>query len=110
ALAGCASVWKVREALAEAAANVPDTRLREQFRRDFADLAILWSEASQRLNGRSSSIAAPAAVEVLNEVDRLIGPTRAVAIERDRHRRADPAGLAEVLAPYEPAWEFFVVG
>jgi serine/threonine protein kinase/Flp pilus assembly protein TadD len=87
----CRTAWQSRGLLADAEGPVRD---------DLLDLALLWSDLERRLGTRDQARA------VLAEAEELLGPSPALA--RERQRLGDAAGGAD--APPRAAWEHVALG
>lgn len=106
----CGALWDQRTLITTRIGEAtPDSTVRT----DLLDLAILWTELRVRLAPESGKPAARRdALHVLEEAEKLFGPS--VVLEHERRRHAQALGLPEAktrtdLAP-RSAWEFFALG
>jgi serine/threonine protein kinase/Flp pilus assembly protein TadD len=112
----CAALWAKRAWLVRL--GEPDFPLaqRERIHEDLLDLAVLWADLRTRWDANKPA-AARAALSVLVEAEELLGGSRALCRERQRH--AEALGLAEqaraaaqrgAALPPRTAWEHYALG
>jgi tetratricopeptide (TPR) repeat protein len=114
----CRAFWEKRGLLLGAPrARAPDPGARRQVAEDLLDLAVLWGDLRVHRAGKSAPAEAREALAVLDEAEKLLGSSRILQQERQRH--AEALGLAEVAreagrraAAQVPrtAWEHYALG
>jgi tetratricopeptide (TPR) repeat protein len=95
----CARVWSQRQALV--------TQGQPEARENLLDLAVLWSEL--RAGKDEAGAQRAQALGVLDEAERLLGPSAVLAQQRLRFRSPGAPLLPPALAPRTP-WEHYAVG
>jgi serine/threonine protein kinase/tetratricopeptide (TPR) repeat protein len=114
--AQCQGFWQKRAWLLQA--TKPDLApvARQQIREDLLDLAVLWSDLQAAIN-TDRAAGARAALVVLHEAERQLGPSRVLCRERQRHAAAlgltaeaeAAARQGASLEPHTP-WEQYALG
>jgi serine/threonine protein kinase/Tfp pilus assembly protein PilF len=114
----CRAVWQQRNAILERLGSQPDPELERQVHTDLLDLALHWTDLHVRLaRGNEVDAARKEGLEVLEEAERLFGPSCALCQERQVYAAA--LGLTDVaeaarrqsatLTP-RTAWEHYALG
>jgi serine/threonine protein kinase/Flp pilus assembly protein TadD len=114
----CRTFWQERDAIVQRLGSQADPELERQVQTDLLDLALLWTDLRVRLaRGNETAAARKEGLEVLDEAERLFGPSCALCQERQLH--AEALGLTEVVqaarrqsAELTPrtAWEHYALG
>jgi tetratricopeptide (TPR) repeat protein len=113
---GCQRFWEKREQIARP--HEPQTpAAMEQNRQDLLDLAVIWTDLRVRRAAQDAGPARRQALLVLEQAERLCGPSAVLYHERAAHAAAlgltDVAGAASTrAAALKPntAWEHYAVG
>jgi serine/threonine protein kinase len=104
----CNVLWVGRQQIVQRLAAQPPPDLGDQVRTDMLDLAIVWADLRVRFPQRGQDQAARAeALHVLDEAERLFGPSCVLTRER-----RDLEGKSPEVEPLPPrtAWEHYALG
>jgi serine/threonine protein kinase/tetratricopeptide (TPR) repeat protein len=114
----CHAFWQHRETILQRLGAQTDPELERQVRTDLLDLALLWTDLHVRLAPADETAAArKEALDVLDEAERLLGPSCVLCQQRQVHARA--LGLPDVVQAAErqgasliprTAWEHYALG
>jgi tetratricopeptide (TPR) repeat protein len=110
----CGGFWERREPILALRRGGLPRAADEQLRTDLLELAVLWVDLRVRLaSAAGRDHARRQALDVLAEVERLLGPSPVLAQERRRHTTAlalpDAAG-PDAAPPAATAWEHYALG
>jgi serine/threonine protein kinase/Flp pilus assembly protein TadD len=114
----CRNFWEKRDVIVKFLALEPTLELRQQFRHDLLDLAILWTHLRERLAqvGERDAVHQES-LDMLAQAKTAFGPSCVLFLERQRHAAA--LGLTELaqeaarqgsLHPPQTAWEHYALG
>jgi tetratricopeptide (TPR) repeat protein len=114
----CDALWRQRESIAALLGPPPAAELGQQVQADLLDLAILSADLRVRLAPPAEvRRARKEALEVLDQAETLLGPSRVLYEERRTHVLAlGLADEADTLSPQgaaleaHSAWEFYALG
>jgi tetratricopeptide (TPR) repeat protein len=113
--AGCSTVWRARESIAQLDSTASSPDVERQLRTDLLDLALLWVELRIRLapSGQAGQ-ERHQALRLLDEAQQLCGPSPILDLARHEFSSAlDPGGSSVASSPASPpqtVWEHYAVG
>jgi serine/threonine protein kinase/Flp pilus assembly protein TadD len=107
----CRAAWQQRDRLLDGAEEPLDADTEETLRRDLLDVAVLWADCRVRLaSATETNEARRDAIRILNDAERLFGPSPVLTRQRRAFGTALPSRSDDPDPAPRTAWEHYALG